>query len=231
MIKKALSAGIVCVALCTPTVAPSETVYVVDHLAVGVHENEALNSAIIKILPTGSALDVLERKDEIVKVRTDEGLEGWVDKNYVMEDKPAQLALLELEAQHVDVTDALEVAKAQIESLTLTLDSMASAGEAQETTEEATSEALREMQRLAQENQSLKEKLDSANAIAARAQSIEEVIVTASTDPVHRNVLRAQLGLTKWHWIMVLALMVLAFGSGGYLVDWSVRRRHGGFRV
>ena len=226
-----MQAVFLCAAVIATIPTHAETVYVIDHLAVGVHENKTLNSPIIKVLPTGTALEVLEREEAFVKVRTDDGLEGWVDKNYVMEDKPSQLALLELEAKHVDAVNELEVARAEIESLTLTVGSLESAGEFQETTEEATSDALREMQRLAEENQALKQELTSAKALAATAQSIQEVIVTPSIETDHPMSSRVPLGLTKWHWIMVVALMVLAFGFGGYLVDWGFRRRHGGFRV
>ena len=156
-----MQAVFLCAAVIATIPTHAETVYVIDHLAVGVHENKTLNSPIIKVLPTGTALEVLEREEAFVKVRTDDGLEGWVDKNYVMEDKPSQLALLELEAKHVDAVNELEVARAEIESLTLTVGSLESAGEFQETTEEATSDALREMHRLAEENQALKQELTS----------------------------------------------------------------------
>lgn len=209
----------------------AETIYIIDHLAVGVHESKVLNSAIIKVLPSGTALEVVEREEEFVKVRTEEGLEGWVDKNYVMVDKPAVLALLELEAKHVDAVNALEVARAEIESLSLTVGALESAGERQETTEDATSDALREMQRLAEENQALKAELESAKAIAVTSETIQEVVMTPAMVSGHGISIATPIGLTKWHWIMVLALMVLAFGFGGYMVDWGSRRRHGGFRV
>ena len=226
-----MSKGLLCVTLFAALPALAETVYVIDHLAVGVHEEKVLNSAIVKVLPTGTALEVLERDEELVKVRTEEGVEGWVDKTYVMQDKPSQLALLELEAKHFDALNELEVARAEIESLTITVNSLESAGKLQDTTEEATSDALREMQRLAEENQTLKQDLEAAKSLAATAQTIQEVIVTPASEETYGVPLDDRLGLSRWHWVMVLALMVLAFGSGGYLVDWSVRRRHGGFRI
>ena len=226
-----MNKGLLCVTLFAALPVLAETVYVIDHLAVGVHEEKVLNSAIVKVLPTGTALEVLERDDELVKVRTEEGVEGWVDKTYVMQDKPSQLALLELEAKHFDALNELEVAKAEIESLTITVNSLESAGQLQDTTEEATSDALREMQRLAEENQTLKQDLEAAKSLAATAQTIQEVIVTPASKETYGVPLDDRLGLSRWHWVMVLALMVLAFGSGGYLVDWSVRRRHGGFRI
>ena len=227
-----IKAAVLLAILLNPTNASSQTVYVIDHLAVGIHEDKALNSAIIRVLPTGTQLEVLERDENFVRIRTDDGVEGWVDSTYLMEDKPAQLALLELEATHVEALNELEVAKAEIESLTVALNSMESAEQIQESTEEATSEALREMQRLAEENQSLKHQLEEAKAMVANAATIQEVIITpVEAEPPREVRMNAWLGMSKWHWIMVVALMVLAFGIGGYLVDWGIRRRHGGFRV
>jgi hypothetical protein len=34
-----------------------------------------------------------------------------------------------------------------------------------------------------------------------------------------------------WHLILVASVLLLAFAAGGWLVDWGIRRRHGGFRV
>ena len=41
--------------------AVAEPAYVIDKLLVGVHEEKNLDSAIIKVLPTGTELNVIER--------------------------------------------------------------------------------------------------------------------------------------------------------------------------
>jgi hypothetical protein len=185
-------------------------------------------------LPTGTTLQVLRREEVFVKVKTEDGVEGWVDATYVMDEKPAQLALLELEARFVDSRNELEVARAEIESLTIKLESMRSAEVGHDSNEEATSEALREMQRLAEKNQSLLAELEAAK-IAAREAERQAVGRHETSGPSQSLTVMFSntgfLGLGKWHWIMVGALMVLAFGLGGYLVDWGIRRRHGGFRI
>lgn len=226
-----IKAVVLCAAAFAGISAQAQTVYVTDHLAVGIHETESPNSAIIEVLPTGTVLEILEDGENFVRVRNDEGLGGWVDKNYLMIEKPSQLALLELETQHIDTLNALEIAKEEIEALTLTAESLRAAGQLQGNTEEATSDALSEMQRLAKENQILKQELDSTKAIAATAQSIQEVIVTPGTDSQLTMPSSSRPSLTLWHWIVVFVLMALSFGLGAYLVDWSMRRRHGGFRV
>lgn len=212
----------------------AQKVYVIDHLAIGLHDSKQLDSTIIRVLPTGTTLQVLIREDAFVKVKTDDGIEGWVDATYVMDEKPAQLALLELEARFVDRRNELEVARAQVESLSIKLESMRSAEVGLVSNEAATSETLREMQRLAEENQTLLTELQTAKIAAREA---EDRIVRGADTSVSTQDFTVMfsnagfLGLGKWHWIMVGALMVLAFGLGGYLVDWGIRRRHGGFRI
>lgn len=212
----------------------AQNVYVIDHLAVGLHETKQINSPIVRVLPTGTTLQVLRREEVFVKVKTQDGVEGWIDATYVMDEKPAQLALLELEARFVDSRNELEVARAEIESLTIKLESMRSAEVGHDSNAEATSEALREMQRLAEKNQSLLAELEAAK-IAAREAERQAVGGHETSGPSQSLPVMFSntgfLGLGKWHWIMVGALMVLAFGLGGYLVDWGIRRRHGGFRI
>jgi len=212
----------------------AQNVYVIDHLAVGLHETKQINSPIVRVLPTGTTLQVLRREEVFVKVKTEDGVEGWVDATYVMDEKPAQLALLELEARFVDSRNELEVARAEIESLTIKLESMRSAEVGHDSNEEATSEALREMQRLAEKNQSLVAELEAAKIASREAE--RQAVGRHETSGPSQNLTAmfsntGFLGLGKWHWIMVGALMVLAFGLGGYLVDWGIRRRHGGFRI
>ena len=52
----------------------AETAFVVDKLLVGVHLEEDLNSAIVKVLPTGSKLEVLARKGETARIKDAAGV-------------------------------------------------------------------------------------------------------------------------------------------------------------
>ena len=207
----------------------AQVMYVVDRLAVGIHRDQSLDSAITKVIPTGTRVEIVSRSENVLQVKTEDGIVGWVDKTYLMEEKPAQIALLELETQHVEALNELEVARAKIESLNVQLEAMQSAEAIQASTEAATSDALREMQRLAEENQSLKlELVEAAKLAQVRTQS-----TSAQPNSSRRASVYSQefLGLGFWHWILMGALMLLGFGVGGYVVDWSARRRHGGFRV
>jgi len=67
----------------------AENAYVIDKLLVGVHQDQNLTSAIIKVLPTGTKLEVLKREGELALVKDAQGASGWVDSAYLMEAAPA----------------------------------------------------------------------------------------------------------------------------------------------
>lgn len=207
----------------------ADTVYVIDTLAVGVHEDKRLDSPIIKVVPTGTPLEVLSTEGELVEVKTEEGVVGWVDATYLMEGKPAQLALLELEASYSEAQNQLKAARDELAILSERVVQLESAKKDQSSTNEVTSETLRDIERLTEENQALKDQLQSAHATRASA-SNSTLPMNDDGNPATRGS-DDYIDLTAWHWIMVGALMLLAFGLGGFLVDLGVRRRHGGFRV
>ena len=85
--------------VCTWPAQAAETAFVIDRLLVGVHEEKNLDSAIVKVLPTGTELEVLERDGELAYVAEPGGAKGWVDAAYLTDEQPAQLRIPELERE------------------------------------------------------------------------------------------------------------------------------------
>jgi SH3 domain protein len=89
-----------CLGLCLFLAAGSavaETVYVHDYLRLGVRSNPNSSETPIAVVTTGDALEVLERNGGYLKVRAEDGTEGWVSKAYVSSEKPARLQLEQLQ--------------------------------------------------------------------------------------------------------------------------------------
>nr|VFJ59036.1 MAG: SH3 domain protein [Candidatus Kentron sp. FW] len=103
---------------CLPGIACAETAYVIDRLLAGIHEDKTQDSTVLEVLPTGSALEVISREEDFTRVRTTNGIVGWIDTNYLMSEKPAQLLLMELEAVQEQTETELKEAKAQLGKLT-----------------------------------------------------------------------------------------------------------------
>jgi cell division septum initiation protein DivIVA len=100
---------------------------------------------------------------------------------------------------------------------------------------------LREIQLLAEENQRLKQQNAELEAVLRMTEERK------SSPPAANNAVASTLPaqhafgsahtvidvtmLKRWHLILLASVLLLTFALGGWLVDWGVRRRHGGFRV
>ncbi|MEM7407486.1 MAG: TIGR04211 family SH3 domain-containing protein [Pseudomonadota bacterium] len=88
-----------------------------------------------------------------------------------------------------------------------------------------TSDALRQMERMAEESREAKVKLAQAES---RARRLAKAALTQSA-PAPAPPLLEQLN--GWHWAIALSALVLVFGLGNLWAEFLVRRRHGGFRM
>ncbi len=79
--------------------AAAETRYVVDELVITLRLGKSTDHKIIKTLKTGTPLEVLDDNDKTyVKVRTADGIEGYVLRQYVSSDPPKTKRIEELES-------------------------------------------------------------------------------------------------------------------------------------
>lgn len=243
-------------ALCCTGAYGADTAYVIDKLLVGVHQEQNLDSAIIKVLPTGTRLEVIERKGELALVKDDDGDSGWVDVAYLMDGPPARSKVEQLEKENQALSERLK---------TITARAATPTENAGETGGHADVEAL------TKENTELKGKLSAERVKVGELQSEVAALRAAATVATPGNDLRiadleqsnqelkrqlesaqqeikalnrksasdggaATLALLvrdipKLVYGVGGALLVLAFGAGLYLMDYYNRRRHGGFRV
>jgi len=94
----------------------AETFYITDKVLVGVYENANTESVLVKALPTGTPLEVLERNGEFSKIRSPDGTSGWVESSYLIDNKPAQLVVLELTDQQKQANEQLSLAQAELKA-------------------------------------------------------------------------------------------------------------------
>ncbi len=79
--------------------AEGDVVYVTDELRLGLYATEETAGRARKTLLSGARLTVLERALMSIRVRTDEGDEGWVKTAYIVEAEPARSRLARVEAE------------------------------------------------------------------------------------------------------------------------------------
>lgn len=80
--------------------AAAETRYVTDELEVPVRSGKSLEHKILRMLPSGTAVEVLETSEGYTSVRTARGLEGWVLTRYLSEQPSARERLASVEAEN-----------------------------------------------------------------------------------------------------------------------------------
>lgn len=78
----------------------AEVVYVNDTMRVGVRPEPSNNVGPVDVVMTGMKLEVLERSDGYIKIRTEKGVEGWIKEIYVSDKLPAQLELAQLQKKY-----------------------------------------------------------------------------------------------------------------------------------
>ena len=99
--------------VCCLSNAVAETNYVTDELKIGLHKESSTDSPILKLIPSGTALDVLSREQELVRVTEPGGISGWVHQRYLLEAAPDRSRVLELQKQNSALTQQLQQLKAQ----------------------------------------------------------------------------------------------------------------------
>jgi hypothetical protein len=73
--------------------------YVTDQVVAGVYAQASQQQAAIRALTSGTPLFVLERQQDWVKVRLPDNSSGWIRKQFVTDEKPARLLLVEAQAR------------------------------------------------------------------------------------------------------------------------------------
>jgi SH3 domain protein len=227
----------------TATITVAEPVYVNDALEIGLHQDNTLASTIIELIPSGTELELLAREDNLIQVRTQTGITGWVDARYITDSEPGRALIDSLKA-------SLKTSETEIEALEEKLTRAEQQNHAQVstvTTEQSPipSTTLREMQNLAEENQRLKQQVAELEAVqfmaVERVQAAEnerKQAVEMNTVGLAENYQNApgdnSLHITNlqiWQQLLLGSILLLAFAIGGWLVDLSVRKRHGGYRI
>lgn len=80
--------------------AIAETRYVGDQLIITLRQGKSTQHKILKTLKTGTPVEVLEEDDSYLRVRTTDGTEGYVLRQYISSTPPKSLRIDELEIEN-----------------------------------------------------------------------------------------------------------------------------------
>lgn len=196
-----------------PLAAHAESAWIIDQVQVGLHESKNIDSPIIKLLPTGSKLEVLARENELVQVRDADDSTGWIDAGYLIPAKPTRQLLNETEAK-------LQAAEAELSRLRELQSDKA--------------EVPAELQSLRATRQRLEAELaaERTRVVELRKQ-IRDLKPASGTDSAVTASAWLQRAIQSPRYLIAALAVVLLIGMllGSWLIDYNNRRRHGGFRI
>ncbi len=207
--------------------ARAEDAYVIDRLLVGVHESKDMKSPIVKVLPTGTKLEVVAREGSSVQVKGPEGVTGWIDASYLMQERPARLVAEALEKENKTLQDQVENLKKR---LAKQKEDKPAANEAPPA-QPAQAPTNGELKRIQEENLALKQQLEQQREALKKLEQSQPSPATAAAPPASAPPGWMSAFSPTAYVIAVCALLLSAFGGGAYFTDYLQRRRHGGFRL
>ncbi len=231
--------------LLLPLALQAEEAYIIDRLLVGLHKDQSLDSDIVKVIPTGTRVEILKRSGDLALVKDPKGQQGWMDSGYLMKDKPATLVLADLEQENARLKSELKSAEkkprrqpppqaSQLQALQEQLRDLhtqlaserlkvselsARLGRSPTQISSPDPELQQRLNMLQEENGELRQQLDNSRGNTFEVVSLEPWLPAGIS--------------SDWRiWAAVGGvLLLLAFLAGVYYMDYLNRRRHGGFRV
>lgn len=231
----------------------AETTYVTDEFSVGLHEDKSSDSPIIKLVQSGSDLEIVKQEDTFTYVRDSDGTNGWIDNTYLKDEAPSvelsQTQVLEIQRLQQQLAEA----QTEIDKQKLAAQSAGNndSGFATLQTEyKSLQQAFNSEQLKAGELQvqlaELRKRIGQDNDNASLYNEIEgleqdkkqlEIQLAAILEregladldtPVQSNSSESSWRNTLIYYSITL---FLGFCGGIYLMDYFNRRRHAGLRI
>lgn len=191
----------------------TQQLYVSDKLVLNVYAEPDQGSARVATIQTGDVVEELERAGNMVRVRLEDGREGWVGANYLTSDAPAVVRLRELQGQQKTATAPRGPDK----------------------------ESVEEIARLKKEKAALQTQVSElqSRAVAQAAQAADEAqLIAANASEVVSD--EGEFGATAptptgsvwWGWLIAVVLSgALGFAMGYQSLARRLRKKFGGLKL
>lgn len=228
----------------------ADRAYVIDKLLVGIYETEDLNSTIVKIISTGTELEVIQKTDQLALVIDPTGAKGWIDKSYLMAEPTSEIILNKLIKENTkNVTsnpktvgsgETLATLKKSNTQLKAKLAGvLPEAKKCESKLSILEKESIQIRQELSTECSSIDSYATwTKNDYMAIESALEKANLRIKEQDLIKNAkinLEVVLVVIQHYWIPLMILVMLiagaAFGAGVYLLDVMSRKRHGGYRL
>ena len=199
----------------SPMQAPvPQTRYVSDKLVLNVYAEADQGSGRVATISTGDSVEELERSGNMVRVRLEDGREGWVGANYLTSDAPAAVRLRELQRAQKSAMPTRDPGKEK--------------------------ELADEIARLKKENSSLQVHVKELQAnlmtpvppAEDTAQLMPTSAVEIANDGSEHQASIAPNGGAWWAWLIALVVTgALGYASGYQALARRLRKKFGGLKI
>lgn len=95
----------------------ADTRYVSDKLIISVRDGQNQDDNVLGYIRTGTAVDVLEENGRYLRIKTEDGLEGWVQTQYIISEKPSSRIIEDLRDEINELNKKIEFSKNEQGSL------------------------------------------------------------------------------------------------------------------
>ncbi len=216
-------------------IAWADDMYVTDQLLVGIYTDRNLTGPPVKLLKSGTQLEVVQRDGQVVEVKTRDNDQGWLKASYLTLEAPAQKQLTQYKKKIEQLNARIKrqwtkaanaennLKKIESENLKMQkqlekLNKQSASGKSQ------TDELQQQLQQVQGESKELKDQLERVSSERkALADSNSELTAT----------LESVQGGSRWKWFVAAFAITFIVGliAGIALLDQRQRKRHGGFRI
>ena len=220
-----------CVILVASMAVYAEVAYVTDEVKIGLHKEPSNQSPIIKLVSSGTKLNIIERENDLVHVEEPEGVRGWINSQNILVSKPGKAKVIELEIAKKELEEKIKTLQSESEKLTSDEDleqklktERIKVGELQVELTNIKSKAgnidsneklLTDIEQLKSANKQLIGQLESAGVGAKN---------NINGQPQKKN--NSSLSFISFFIIFIFGVI-----GGVLILDYINRRKHGGFRV
>jgi len=214
----------------------TQAAYITDKLVAGLYKEAKVTDKPLKALASGTPLEVVSRKNGFIKVRTSDGVIGWVESAYLTDEKPARSILLDTQAKLSILQKKLDKLS-QLEKnadAAKAVDEIATLGEKQLAADlQKQHEAAVKV--LQNENASLKKQIqqvaDILNvSVSNTTAKPEKATMSENTDHQAGRPLLANLTASvsnRLFWMIGIAILLLGFVAGYFVMRLRVQHRFG----
>jgi len=213
----------------------ADDMYVTDQLLVGIYTDRSLTGPPVKLLKSGTQLEVVQRDGQVVEVKTSDNNQGWLKASYLTLEPPAQAQLTKHKQKIVQLNSRIKrqwtkAANAEnnlkkIESENLKLQQQLEKLTKQSASGKNLSSGLQE------QLQVLKNDNKDQTVLLEKLSGERDTLAVSNSELTTK--LESIQGTDRWKWFAAAFAITFIIGliAGIMMQDKIQRRRHGGFRI